>query len=73
MRLAWLFKEPTHHAATVGRRFIQGTTESTSLIDRPALADSMKLLLAIRGVLQQHARSEPGEATLIIQAANTFD
>jgi hypothetical protein len=35
---SWLFKTPTHHAATVGRRFIQGTTESASLIDRPALA-----------------------------------
>ena len=37
-KLAWSFQEPTHHATTVGRRFIQRPTESATLIDRPSFA-----------------------------------
>ena len=33
-----IIQAPTHHAAAVGYKCIQGPTESASLIDRPALA-----------------------------------
>jgi hypothetical protein len=62
-----IIQAPTHHAAAVGYKCIQGMKESASLIDRPALAAEEWTSVAvgrqfIRGVKERASFDGPALA-----------